>query len=330
MLPIVLIVGVIGFIVAMYMSGMRSFASGFGIFFGIMMLIGMAGMLFRGRGAAQKMSWGELRQYRANYFARQDDVRDEIEVQRRAQFDHREHFHWDPAKLVAAVGTERMWERSPSSDEFGEVRVGGVGKVKLAMTIEKPKIPEASQIEPATGHALRKFLLEQEYIDDMAKVIWLQRFAGVSFIGGDMDEARALLRAMVCQLAAFHSPPADLQILVVSDAPPSVWDWTKWLPHMQHQSKRDGCGERRLLFFSSPPAQLEEFFSTRRSFRVASGHPPGQRIARRGEHRSAVPGDHRRQLRNPPRGLGRPDWQRRVCRHLLCAPGAVGAAAVAA
>ena len=49
-LPIVLIVGVIGFIVAMYMSGMRSFASGFGIF-GIMMLIGMAGMLFRGRGA---------------------------------------------------------------------------------------------------------------------------------------------------------------------------------------------------------------------------------------------------------------------------------------
>ena len=256
-LPIALIVGVVGFIVAMYMSGMRSFASGFGIF-GIMMLIGMAGMLFRGRGAAQKMSWGELRQYRANYFARQDDVRDEIGVQRRAQFEHREHFHWDPEKLIAAVGTERMWERSPGSDPatdvFGEVRVG-VGKVKLAMQIEKPKIPEASQIEPATGHALRKFLLEQEYIDDMAKVIWLPRFAGVSIVG-DMDQARALLRAMMCQLATFHSP-ADLQILVVSDAP-SVWDWAKWLPHMQHQSKRDGCGERRLLF--SSPAVLEEFF----------------------------------------------------------------------
>ena len=252
-LPIVLIVGVVGFIVAMFMSGMRSIAGGAGIF-GIMMLVGMAGMLFRGRGAAQKMSWGELRQYRANYFARQDEVRDEIEVQRRAQFEHREHFHWEPTKLVAAVGTERMWERSPGSDEFAEVRVG-VGKVKLAMTIEKPKIPEASQIEPATGHALRKFLLEQEYIDDMAKVIWLQRFAGVSFVG-DMDRARSLLRSMVCQLAAFHSP-ADLQILVVSGAP-SAWDWTKWLPHMQHQSKRDGCGERRLLF--SSPAQLEEFF----------------------------------------------------------------------
>ncbi|WP_094287345.1 type VII secretion protein EccCa [Mycobacterium lehmannii] len=255
-LPIALIVGVVGFIIAMYVSGMRSFASGFGIF-GIMMLIGMAGMLFRGRGAAQKMSWGELRQYRANYFARQDEVRDEIGVQRRAQFERREHFHWDPGRLVAAVGTERMWERTPGSDPstdvFGEVRVG-IGKVKLAMQIEKPKIPEASQIEPATGHALRKFLLEQEYIDDMAKVIWLPRFAGVSIVG-DMDRVRSLVRAMMCQLAAFHSP-SDLQLLVVSDAP-AVWDWAKWLPHMQHPSKRDGCGERRLLF--SSPARLEEF-----------------------------------------------------------------------
>ena len=107
------------------------------------------------------------------------------------------------------------------------VRVG-VGKVELAMPIDKPKIPEASQIEPATGHALRKFLLEQEYIDDMAKVVWLQRFPGLSLVG-EMDAVRALARAMICQLAAFHSP-ADVQIIVVSAAP-TVWEWAKWLPH---------------------------------------------------------------------------------------------------
>ena len=49
-LPITLVVGVVGFIVAMYVTGMRSFAHGFGIF-GVMMLVGMVGMLFRGRGA---------------------------------------------------------------------------------------------------------------------------------------------------------------------------------------------------------------------------------------------------------------------------------------
>ncbi|MDT5347823.1 MAG: hypothetical protein QOH91_1110, partial [Mycobacterium sp.] len=48
-LPITLVVGVLGFIIAMYVTGMRSFAGGFGIF-GVMMLVGMVGMLFRGRG----------------------------------------------------------------------------------------------------------------------------------------------------------------------------------------------------------------------------------------------------------------------------------------
>jgi type VII secretion protein EccCa/type VII secretion protein EccCb len=252
-LPITLVVGVVGFIVAMYVTGMRSFATGFGIF-GVMMLVGMVGMLFRGRGAAQRMSWGELTLFRRTWFSRLDEVRDEVEVQRRQQWQHRQHFHWDPDQLVGVAGSVRMWDRAPGSDEFAVVRVG-VGKVALAMSIDKPKIPEASQIEPATGHALRKFLIEQEYIDNIAKVIWLQRFPGLSVVGG-MDQVRALARSMICQLAAFHSP-AHMQIIVVSAAP-TEWEWAKWLPHLQHRSKRDGCGERRLLF--SSPAKLESFF----------------------------------------------------------------------
>lgn len=251
-LPITLIVGVLGFIIAMYVSGMRSFASGAGIF-GVMMLVGMAGMLFRGRGAAQKMSWGELTLFRRTWMSRLDEVRDEVDVQRRAQWEHRAHFHWEPDQLVGVAGSVRMWERTPGSDEFAVVRVG-VGKVALAMAIDKPKIPEASQIEPATGHALRKFLIEQEYIDDTPKAIWLQRFPGLSVIGA-AHETRALARAMICQLAAFHSP-SDVQIIVVSAAP-TEWEWTKWLPHLQHRAARDGCGERRLLF--SSPAKLESF-----------------------------------------------------------------------
>ncbi|MDG4667962.1 type VII secretion protein EccCa [Mycobacterium sp. 236(2023)] len=251
-LPITLVVGVVGFIVAMYVSGMRSFATGFGIF-GVMMLVGMVGMLFRGRGAAQKMSWGELTLFRRTWFSRLDEIRDEVEVQRRQQWKHRDHFHWEPDRLVGVAGSVRMWDRPPGSDEFAVVRVG-VGRVRLAMSIEKPKIPESSQIEPATGHALRKFLIEQEYIDDIAKVIWLQRFPGLSLVG-DTEEVRSLARAMICQLAAFHSP-TDVQIIVVSAAP-TAWEWTKWLPHMQHSTQRDGCGERRLLF--SSPARLEAF-----------------------------------------------------------------------
>ena len=153
---------------------------------------------------------------------------------------------------------------------------------------------------------MRKFLIEQEYIDDVPKTIWLRRFPGLSLIG-EMDAVRAVARAMICQLAAFHSP-ADVQIIVVSSAP-SQWDWVKWLPHVQHGLARDGCGERRLVF--SSPAKLEAFLDeaepTARGV-VAAAVGPARRRWRR---RAAAAGDHRRSLRHR-RGLGRADRQQRL------------------
>lgn len=251
-LPITLVVGVIGLIITMYVSGMRSFATGAGMFGG-MAAFSMIGMVLRGRGAAQKMSWGELTGARRQWFRRLDDVRDEVNVQRRKQWEHRRHFHWDPDELYAIAGTARMWERGPESEAFATVRVG-VGKVQLSMALEKPKVTEASHVEPATGHALRKFLNEQEHIDNTPKALWLQRFPAMAVVGRSI-ETRSLARAMLCQLAAFHSPAA-VQIFIVTSAP-TQWNWAKWLPHLQHAARRDGCGERRLVFGS--PAELEAF-----------------------------------------------------------------------
>ena len=184
-LPIGLIVGVVGFIVAMYVSGQRSLATGFAIF-PLIMLMSMGGMLFRGRGAAQKMPWSQLEQYRREYFARLDEVRDEVQEAARKQWEHREHSHWAPSELVSVAGSPRMWERRPGDPEFGVVRLG-TGRVELAMTIDKPQIAAASKIEPATGHALRKFLLEQRHVRGMARVVWLERNPGISLVG-EMDD----------------------------------------------------------------------------------------------------------------------------------------------
>jgi S-DNA-T family DNA segregation ATPase FtsK/SpoIIIE len=252
-LPVMLICGVVGLIVVMYVSGARQLAGGFGLFGG-MAAFSAIGLVVRNRGAARKMSWGELTGRLRKWFADLDDVRADIDVQRRRQWDHRRFFHWDPKELVGVAGSVRQWDRLAGSDMFSVVRVG-CGKVKLAMTLEKPEIAPAADLEPASGHALRKFLNSQEYVEGMPKAIWLQRFPGMSVVG-DVDEGRALVRAMLCQLAAFHSP-TDVQIIVVSSAP-DQWEWAKWLPHFQHESSRDGCGERRLLFTS--PAELETFF----------------------------------------------------------------------
>lgn len=251
-LPIGLVVGVVGFIVAMYVSGQRSLANGF-VIFPLIMLMSMGGMLFRGRGAAQRMPWSQLEQYRREYFARLDEVRAEVATAAQRQWAHRAHSHWPPEQLISVAGSPRMWDRRRGDPEFGVVRLG-TGNVSLAMTIEKPQIPAASKIEPATGHALRKLLLEQRFVRNMARVVWLERQPGLAVVG-ELDEVRGVARSMICQLCAFHSP-ADLQIMVVSSAP-SRWDWIKWLPHCQYPSSRDGCGERRLLF--SSPAELEAF-----------------------------------------------------------------------
>ena len=119
-LPIELIVGVVGFIVAMYVSGMRSFAWGFGILGG-MMLVGMGGMLFRGRGAAQKMSWSQLEQYRPGYFALLDEVRDEVEVSRRQQWEHRAPSHWEPDQLVGVALSPLGCLSEPSDEQVTDL-----------------------------------------------------------------------------------------------------------------------------------------------------------------------------------------------------------------
>jgi len=251
-LPVMLVCGIVGLIAVMYMSGARQLASGFGLF-GAMAAFSAIGLIVRNRGAARKMSWGELTARRRKWFSTLDDIREDVNVQRKKQWEHRTFFHWDPQELVSVAGSVRQWDRAAGSDMFSVVRVG-VGKVKLAVTLEKPEIAPAADLEPATGHALRKFLNAQEYVDGMPKAIWLQRFPGMSVVG-DMEQARSLARAMLCQVAAFHNP-TDVQIIVVSSAP-EQWDWAKWLPHFQHDSRRDGCGERRLLF--SSPAELENF-----------------------------------------------------------------------
>ena len=64
------------------------------------------------------------------------------------------------------------------SEMFSVVRVG-VGKVKLAMQLVLPSIARPAELEPATGHALRRFVNAQEYVDGMPKAIWLQRFPGL-------------------------------------------------------------------------------------------------------------------------------------------------------
>ncbi|MGH3559626.1 MAG: type VII secretion protein EccCa, partial [Mycobacterium sp.] len=74
------------------------------------------------------------------------------------------------------------------------------------------------------------------------------RALAVVTVGGDTTHARALVRAMICQLAVLHSPRHLLIVGAIGDSNRAHWDWLKWLPHNQHPDANDGVGSARMVY----------------------------------------------------------------------------------
>ena len=249
-----LLVGIIGTLVVMYTSGVRSLQSGI---FPMIGLIGFAAMMFSGRfGRARKISWGEQEKQRRVYLRQLDDDRDE--VQRAAQDQRRSQLfvHGDPQQLDTVIGGPRMWERRPADADFLDVRLGiGVQQAAdSAVSLQWPDVPVGEELEPVTGGALRDFILEQSKIRGIGKVLSLRSRPGFSFQSDDLGQLRSLMRAVLSGLAVYHSPN-DVKLMVVTRHP-EAWSWLVWLPHNQHDEMFDASGLRRLVFTS--PTELEE------------------------------------------------------------------------
>jgi type VII secretion protein EccCa/type VII secretion protein EccCb len=249
-----LLVGIIGTLVVMYTSGVRSLQSGF---FPMIGLVGFGALMFSGRfGRGRRISWGEQEKQRRIYLRQLDEDRDE--VQRAAQEQRRSQLfvHGDPQELDTVIGGPRMWERRPGDPDFLDVRLGiGVqSTADSAVSLQWPEVPVGEELEPVTGRALRDFILEQSKIRGVGKVLSLRSRPGFSFVGDDPTELHGFMRAVLCSLAVYHSP-SDIKLMVVTRHP-ELWSWLVWLPHNQHDEMFDACGLRRLVFTS--PTELED------------------------------------------------------------------------
>lgn len=249
-----LLVGILGTLVVMYTSGVRSLQSGF---FGLIGLVGFGALMFSGRfGRGRRIGWGEQEKQRRGYLRQLDEDRDEVQAAARLQRRSQLFVHGDPHRLDTVIGGPRMWERRPADPDFLDVRLGiGVqSAAESAVSLQWPEVPVGEELEPVTGRALRDFILEQNRIRDIGKVLSLRSRPGFSFIGEDLAELHALTRSVLCSLAVYHSP-ADLKLMVVTRSP-ERWSWLVWLPHNHHDEMFDACGLRRLVFTS--PAELAE------------------------------------------------------------------------
>ncbi|MGW0892167.1 type VII secretion protein EccCa [Saccharopolyspora gloriosae] len=242
----------------------------------MMMLVSTFGMIAGGGkdGGQKKAEMNEDRKDYLRYLGQmRDRAREAADEQRLA----REWVHPDPQTLWSvANGTRRMWERRPNDNDFCQVRVGR-GSQRLETRLVPPQTGPVDELEPITTLALRRFVRAHSLVSELPIATSLRGFAAVG-LQGERALTRGLARAMLTQLATFHSPNDVIIAVASSGRARTEWDWVKWLPHAQHPTETDGIGPMRLMAGSlwGIEEMLDEQLAERARFQRNAAPPEGQ------------------------------------------------------
>ncbi|MEU3771471.1 type VII secretion protein EccCa [Amycolatopsis keratiniphila] len=212
--------------------------------FGALFLTAMVGMVVMslGRGGAQKKAQinEERRDYQRYLTGLRGQVREIADNQRAAMAA----LQPDPADLWAYIETGKLWDRRKSDPQFGQVRVG-TGPQRLATPLKAPQTVPLEDLDPVCSTNLKHFIRTYSTVDGLPVAISLRSFAQVS-LSGRRPDTLGTARALLTQLATFHSP-GDLRIaLCVKNDRLHDWEWAKWLPHVA-STAADAAGPRRLV-----------------------------------------------------------------------------------
>ncbi len=221
-------------------GGVLTYVTG-GMFAASMLGTVGAQVLTQGGQPGKRELQGLRREYMRHLSEQRRAVRATIGDQRSALF----YRHPDPNRLWSTASSPRLWERRGSDGDFGVVRIG-LGPQDVATPLVIPDSGPLEQLEPTCAAALRRFIDSYAVVPELPVALALRGFSRV-YLRGDGDRARSLVRAMLAQLAVFHSPD-DLMIAVCTDAGNGAgWDWVKWLPHNLHPDDVDALGPARLV-----------------------------------------------------------------------------------
>ncbi len=137
----------------------------------------------------------------------------------------------DAAQLAKQV-TERtyLWERRAGDLDFLRVSIGR-GPQPLCCPIHLNLSNDyTTHYEPDLQRKAEELVAQYHHLDDEPVTIDLQNI-GLLAITGKQTVTHALGRAILCQIAAFHSP-SDVRCIACFPASLTPeWSWLKWLPH---------------------------------------------------------------------------------------------------
>ncbi len=243
LMPVAMIAAMAGMGALYLTSGGASARNPMFMFFPAMMLVSVIGTLvYGGRGTGRI---AEVNKQRAGYLRYLEALDDSL-VDCAGEQQAASHWaHPDPATLWTLAGGDRMWERGADHPHFCSVRIG-LGEQPSATVVVAPTLESDDVADPVTTGAARRLVDRRTVVTGVPVVLPLR--AAVVTVAGDPRAARAVVRALVCQLAMLHHPA-----LIGIDAQPGAgsgpaWDWVKWLPHQANFSAAqhrvmiaDGC-----------------------------------------------------------------------------------------
>ncbi|OBK73184.1 type VII secretion protein EccCb [Mycobacterium sp. 1164985.4] len=231
LLPLAMIVATVGMTALYFTSGATAGRAPMFMFFPAMMVMSVLGTLVYGaRGGAERSA--EIDRNRRSYLRYLDELDDEIVAsamdQRREQLSR----YPAPESLWASVGGRLMARPRPADTDFCCVRVG-VGEQPLRTPLSEPDLGGVDEQDPVTVSALRALIRQRSSIGEMPIAVPLRRHPVIA-VDGDVERARGLVRAMVCQLATHHASDSIAIAALTDRGTRYEWEWLKWLPQYRH------------------------------------------------------------------------------------------------
>lgn len=244
LMPVVMVVAMLGMVALMIATG--GMTNPMTMLFPLMMVFSMVGMAMNGASGKSKKP-AELDEERKDYFRYLAGVRGEVAGTVAAQRAGLRWNHPEPSALPGLVGGRRMWERTPEHADFCHLRLG-VGDQRLATRLAVPPLGPLEDLEPISAVGMRRFVHTHSVVPGLPTAVSLRGFASVT-LGGDRDDARAAVRAMLLQLCVFHGPDHARVCIVSADPDGPQWGWVTWLPHAR-PGGASGPGAGALVFRS--------------------------------------------------------------------------------
>ncbi|KQS59219.1 secretion protein EccC [Geodermatophilus sp. Leaf369] len=228
--------------------------------------LGMVAMGFiNGGGGGKKEMAANRRAYMRHLSLQRRSVRRTAAQQREAML----YRHPEPDQLWVTAASHRLWERRAEHADFGVVRIGR-GPQALATPVVPPQTRPLDELEPLCASALRRFVLTYSTVPELPVAMAVNGFSRVHLVG-PRERTRALVRAVIGQLAVHHSPDDVLVAVVAGTEERPGWEWAKWLPHGLHPERTDALGKLRLVTPTVPAleAMLDDLLAVRPRFNPA-------------------------------------------------------------